>query len=61
MLQETMGVLSNPERGAASLASGTSASRVASWRTSTTSSKSEFVIVPSLFVEESRSAMMSGG
>ena len=51
MLQETVGVLSNPERGAASLPSGTAASRVASWRTSTASSRSELVIVPSLFVE----------
>ena len=61
MLQETVGVLSDPERGAASLASGTAASRVASWRKSAVSSRSKFVIVPSLFVEETRSAMMSAG
>ena len=61
VLQETVGVLSDPERGAASLASGTAAIRVASWRTSATSSKSEFVIVPSLFVEETRSAVMPAG
>ena len=61
MLQETVGVLSNPERGAASLASGTDVSRVASWRTSAASSKSEFVIVPSLFIDDTRSAMMSSG
>ena len=59
MLQETVGVLYDPDRGAASLASGTAVSRFASWRTSAASSKSELVIVPSLFVEETRSAMMS--
>ena len=61
VLQETVGVLSDPERGAASLASGTAASRVALWRTNLARSKSEFVIVPSLFVNETRLAMMSGG
>ena len=61
MLQETVGVLSDPERGAASLDSGTAASRVASWRKSATISRSELVIFPSLFVEETRSAMMSAG
>ena len=61
MLQETVGVLSDPEQGAASLDSGTAARRVASWRTSATSSRSELVIVPYLFVEETRLAMMSAG
>ena len=59
MLQERFGVLSDPERGASSLASSTAASRVASWRTSTVSYRSELVIVPSLFVEDTRLAMMS--
>ena len=61
MLQETVQVLSDPERGVASLASGTAGSMVASWRTSVASFRSELVIVPSLFVEETRSAMMSAG
>ena len=61
MLQETVGVLSYPEQGAASLASGTAASRVALWKTSAASSRSELVIVPSLFTEERRSEMMSAG
>ena len=61
MLQETVGVFSDPERGAARLASGTAMIRVASWRTSAASSRSELVIVPSLFVEEMRSEMMSTG
>ena len=61
MLQETVGVLSDPEQGAASLVSGTATSRVASWRTSAASSKSKLVIVPSLFVEETRSEMISAG
>ena len=61
MLQETVGVLSNPEQGAAILASSTAAIRVALWRTSAASSRSELVIVSSLFVEETRSAMMSAG
>ena len=37
VLQETVGVLSDPEQGAASLASSTATSRVASWRTSAVS------------------------
>ena len=61
VLQETVGVLSRPEREAASLASGTAASRVASWTTSAASSRSELVIVPSLFVKVKRSAMMYAG
>ena len=46
VLQETVGVLSNPERGAAMHASVTASRRVASWRTIVASSRSEFVIVP---------------
>ena len=61
MLQETVGVFSDPERGAARLASGTAMIRVASWRTSAASSRSELVIVPSLFAEETKSAMMYAG
>ena len=61
MLQNKVGVLSDPERGATILASGTAASRVTSWRTSAASSRLELVIYPSLFVEETRLAMMSAG
>ena len=61
VLQEIVGVLSYPEQGAANLASGTALSRVASWRTRAESSRSELVIVPSLFVDETRLAMMSAG
>ena len=61
VLQETVGVLSDPERDAASLVSGTAARRVTSQRTSVASSRSELAIVPSLFVDETRLAMMSAG
>ena len=46
VLQETVGVLSDPERGAVMHASVTASSRVALWRTRVASSRSEFVIVP---------------
>ena len=61
VLQEMVGVLFEPEQGTASLASGTDTSRVASWRTRAASSKSELVIAPSLFADETRLAMMSDG
>ena len=40
VLQETIRVLSKPERGAASLASGTAVSRLALWKTSAASFRS---------------------
>ena len=61
MLQETVGVLSNPERRASIHASLTAARSVALYRTSAANSKLEFVIVPSLFFEMIRLAMRSSG
>ena len=46
VLQETVGVLSEPERGATILALGTALRRVASCRTRAASSRSELVILP---------------
>ena len=45
-LQETVGVLSEPERGAAILALGTASRRVATCRKRAASSRSELVILP---------------
>ena len=58
MLHNTMGVLSDPERGAAVSAAGTVVRRVASWRTRVASLRSEFVSVPLRFVYETNYAMM---
>ena len=52
-------MLSKPERGAASLASGTAVRRVASWRMSKDSSRSDLVIPPSLFIADTRLEMIS--
>ena len=46
VLQETVGVLSEPERGAAMLALGTASRRVASCKTRAARLRSELVIVP---------------
>ena len=61
MLSETVGVLSDPECGAAMCVVGNSTRRVVLWRTSTASSGLEFVIVPSIFVDETKYEMISGG
>ena len=61
MLQETVGVLSDPDRGAVIVASGHVSSRVASWRTRAASLRSEFVRVPSVFLSKISALMMSGG
>ena len=45
-IQETVGVLSDPERSAAMHASGNVSRRVYLWRTRATISRSEFVIIP---------------
>ena len=50
MLQKTVGVLSNPERGAAIFASGYVSRRVALWRTRVASSRSDFSRFPSVFM-----------
>ena len=54
-------VLSETERGTASLSSVNSARRVTLWRTSEASSRSELVIVPYLFVAEKMLVTMSSG
>ena len=61
VLQETVGVLSNPERGAAIVASGHTSRRVALGRTRAASSRSELVSVPPLFLSDINAAMMSSG
>ena len=61
MLQETVRVLSDPERGSTMSNSGTATRSVASCRTSAANYRSELVIVPSLFVEKKRLVMMSSG
>ena len=49
VIQETVGVLSDPERGAAMFASGHTSRRVASRRTRLTISRSELVSVSPIF------------
>ena len=61
VLQEMVEVLSDPERGAAMCASGTAARVVASCRTSAANSRSELVIVSSVFFEETRLVIISSG
>ena len=61
VLQETVGVLSNPGRGAAIVASGHVSRRVALWRTRAASLKSEFVRVLCRFLSAISDATMSGG
>ena len=61
MLQETVGVLSDPERGVDMHASRTDTRRVTSWRTRAERSRSEFVIATFRFVDKNKYAMISGG
>ena len=61
VLQETVGVLSDPDRGAAMVASGHVSIKVASWRTRASTSRSEFVRVPSGFLSKISALVMSGG
>ena len=56
-----VGMLSDPDRGAAIVATGHVSRRVASWRTKSASLRSEFVGVPSVFLSEISALMMSGG
>ena len=60
MLQEKVGLLSEPERGDAMLALGTASKTVASYKTRAASSISEFVIVPWGLVENPKLETMSG-
>ena len=61
VIQETVILLSVPEHWAAIHASGTDERSVALCRMITANTRLEFVIVPSLFVEDSSLAMMSSG
>ena len=61
VLHETVGVLSDPERGIAMRASGTTTREVGLWRTMAASLGSEFVFVPLRFGDENKFAMMSEG
>ena len=58
VLQETVGVLSDPERGGTMRASSTSTRSVASCRISADSSRLDLVIALYLFIKETRLAMM---
>ena len=61
MLQETVRVLSDPDTGAAMRASGSAERSMASCRTRSDNSRLEFVISPSLFVEDTMLVIMSSG
>ena len=60
VLQETVGILSNPEQGAAIFASGHVSRRVALWRTRAASLRLEFVRVLSGFLSKISALMMLG-
>ena len=60
VLQETVGMLSDTEQGAAIFTSGQASRGVASWKTRAASSSSEFVRVPSGFLSDISAAMMLG-
>ena len=61
VLQETVGVVSDPEWSATIFASGHKSRRVASWRTRAESLRSEFVRVTSGFLSNISAVMVSGG
>ena len=61
VLHETVGVLLEPERGAAMQSLGTALGRVDSCITRATRSRSEFIIVSSGLVENTNSAVTSAG
>ena len=61
MLHGKVGVLFDPERGTVMRTVGTATRRVALRRTGAASSRSELAILPSIFVDETKSEMMSGG
>ena len=50
LIQEMVGVLSDPKQSAAIVTSGHVSRMVASWRTRATSLRLEFVRVPSIFL-----------
>ena len=61
VLQEVVGVLYEPECGVDTRASGAAVRIVASCRASADNCRSELVIVFSIFVKETRLAMISSG
>ena len=61
MLYETVGVLSETERGTATHASGIAARRVALWRRREASPRLEFVILPPGLVSKTKSSIIYGG
>ena len=61
MLHEMVGMLYEPEHGAAMRTDGTDAGRVASWRMRTATSRTEFVRFPSSLVVDTKSSMASSG
>ena len=61
VLQEMVGVLSNPEHDAAMRASRTASKRVASWITRAARFRLDFVMVTLIFFDNTKSAMMLGG
>ena len=61
MLQEKLGVLSEPECGAAMQALGDPSRRVASYKTRAARSRSDLVIVPWRLVKDTKLLIMSGG
>ena len=61
VLQETVGVLSGPERGTAMRALGTDLRRVTSCKTRAAGLRSELVIVPWGLVKDTKLLMMSRG
>ena len=61
VLQETVGVLSEPERSAAVRALWTSSRRVASFKTRSASLRLELVIVPWRLVEDTKLVIISEG
>ena len=58
MLHNTVGMLTDPECGAAMCAVETATRRVALWRTRAESSRSDFVIVPLRFLDKTNSVII---
>ena len=60
VLREAVGLLSEPECGAAIVVLGTALRRLASWRTRAASSRSELAIEPWGLVEDTKLVTMLG-
>ena len=61
MLHKRVGMLSDPERGVAMRTVGTITRRVALWIIRVAILRSEFFIVPLIFLDENNFVMMSNG